>query len=407
MPGLSSTKKKNKKTKQRALKQADAHEHNDTTIPRSIVLKRGKVGASIIQLVSDLRRVMSPYTALQLKENKKNTLKDFLHVASSLHVSHLMLLSQTPLSTSLRLLRIPRGPTFTFRIQSYSLIRDIIHIQKKPHSPSFEYLHSPLVVLNNFSGRAVEAAIAAQQANPSTTQSKIIHETQIKLLSTMFQSMFPSIEVDTVSLHDCRRVVLFHYDPVHQTIEFRHYLITCKPVGISKSVKRLIRAEIPNLGNLTDISEYVYRDDLASDSEAEDTPENRITLESNVVGRGNRKSNQSAIRLKELGPRLCLKVLKIEEGFNDGKVLYHYSKNKTTEEVEALAKLKKQREAEKEKRRKEQAANVKRKQRDSGEQGNHRSFLAAVFFCVFICIFTQSFYLLCFASITFVFCCSI
>ena len=35
------------------------------------------------------------------------------------------------------------------------------------------------------------------------------------------------------------------------------------------------------------------------------------------------KSQQSALRLREVGPRLTLSLIKIEEGINEGRVLYH------------------------------------------------------------------------------------
>lgn len=60
-----------------------------------------------------------------------------------------------------------------------------------------------------------------------------------------------------MKLSDCRRVVLFSYNKETKKIEFRHYLITVAPVGIAKSVKRIIRANIPDLSTLEDISQYV------------------------------------------------------------------------------------------------------------------------------------------------------
>ena len=40
-------------------------------------------------------------------------------------------------------------------------------------------------------------------------------------------------------------------------------------------------------------------------------------------------------RLKEVGPRLNLQLIKIEEGFEAGNVLYHAHISKTPEELEA------------------------------------------------------------------------
>lgn len=86
----------------------------------------------------------------------------------------------------------------------------------------------PLVVLNNFS-----------QATESHT----------KLMRVTFQHMFPTINIKTVKLSECRRVVLFHLNE-DGNVEVRHYAVRANPVGVSKSVKRILDAKIPDLGSL-------------------------------------------------------------------------------------------------------------------------------------------------------------
>ena len=44
-------------------------------------------------------------------------------------------------------------------------------------------------------------------------------------------------------------------------------------------------------------------------------------------------------RLKEIGPRLNLSLVKIEEGFEGGNVMFHALVQKTPEELEALKKM--------------------------------------------------------------------
>jgi len=41
-------------------------------VPKSFVLRRGKVPALVRELIKDTRKMMSPYTALKLKERKSN-----------------------------------------------------------------------------------------------------------------------------------------------------------------------------------------------------------------------------------------------------------------------------------------------------------------------------------------------
>jgi ribosome biogenesis protein SSF1/2 len=42
-------------------------------------------------------------------------------------------------------------------------------------------------------------------------------------------------------------------------VEFRHYSIKAVPVGVSKAVKKLVSSKVPNLGKLSDISEFIEK----------------------------------------------------------------------------------------------------------------------------------------------------
>ena len=186
-------------------------------------------------------------------------------------------------------------------------------------------------------------------------------------MKATFQNMFPAINVKSVQLTDCRRVVLFHYKREDGSVEMRHYAIRAKPTGISKTIKRVIESKIPSIGNLTDVSEYIENDmGAASDSEAEDEAA-RVQLPEKYIGRGNGKNQQSAIKLVELGPRITMELFKVERGLSTGDVLYHKDHFKTPEEaaatkkrIETAAMLKTQRKA-------EQEANVKRKKEELDE----------------------------------------
>lgn len=74
--------------------------------------------------------------------------------------------------------RVPRGPTLTFKIQSFSLARDVISMLKKQMVYEEAYKNAPLVILNNFSGEGM----------------------QLKLIASTFQNMFPTINLTTVSI---------------------------------------------------------------------------------------------------------------------------------------------------------------------------------------------------------------
>ena len=148
----------------------------DPSIPRSIIIKSGKVTKRIQNLSRDFRLVMSPNTATKLKEMRNNRIKDYLMVCGQLNVSHLVVFTVSEKQwVYLKIGKVPRGPTITFKLESYSLIKDCLKMQAKPKSPGSEYEHAPLVVLNNF---------------PKTKE--------WQLASKLLQNMFPAIKVGQV-----------------------------------------------------------------------------------------------------------------------------------------------------------------------------------------------------------------
>jgi ribosome biogenesis protein SSF1/2 len=315
-------------------------EKDDT--PMSFVFKMGKVPGVVSSLVQDMRRVMAPYTADKLREKRKNTLKDFVHVGAPLGVTHFIFFTNTDAGTNLKIARIPRGPTLSFKVTKYSLMSQMHLVVKRPVDASQALRSKPLVVLNNFTAP----------------------DDHIKLMNVTFQNMFPPIDVQTVALAECRRVVLFNYEKETDTVEFRQYVIRAAPLGLSKSVKTIVKAKVPNLNKLEDISEYVLGNGVgigsASDSEVDDEA-SHVTLPDTFRGRGNRKAEKSAVRLTEIGPRLTLSLTKVERGICEGDVLYHAYKTKTPEEA---AKAKAKHEAAlalKRERREEQESNVAKK----------------------------------------------
>lgn len=81
---------------------------------------------------------------------------------------------------------------------------------------------------------------------------------------------------------------------------------------------------------------------MLSESEAEfDGLDNQVEVKEE--NKGSHKSNdsktestKSAIRLSEIGPRLKLKLVKIQEGVCDGEILYHDIIKKSPEELKIL-----------------------------------------------------------------------
>lgn len=231
---------------------------------------------------------MLPNTASNLKQTKQNKLKDFIQVAGQYQISHFLLLSQTNQGANLRITRVPRGPTLYFKINTFSLIKDVQSIQRKPNSFSDkDFNTAPLVVLNNMSGK----------------------EKHVQLMSIMFQNLFPSIQVQSMQLSQAKRIILFCFDGDTESVDVRHYSISIKHrVGLSKSIKSVLKNSAPVLNGYDDISAFVlanagYGSETDLDEPGED---NTIKVSSQVV-----KEHQRAVKLFEIGPRMNLSLMKV------------------------------------------------------------------------------------------------
>ncbi len=373
--------------------------------PRSMVIRigAGEVGPSVSQLVKDIRTMMEPGTASRLKERRSNRLRDYTAMAGPLGVSHLLLVSRsTNGNTNLRLALTPRGPTLHFQIEQYSLSKDVHKAQKHPHGGGREYLTAPLLVMNNFS--TPPPADGSQSHVPTHLES---------LTTSVFQSLFPPISAAATPLSSIRRVLLLNRetskgssglkrdDEGSYILNLRHYSITTKRTGLSRGIKRLQAAErlmgqrsvnnrnLPNLGKLEDVADYFLDPSTtgngyssASDSEFEsdagievqESVPKKISTK-NVVNNGRtnslKVSNSSlsgvekrAVKLYELGPRMRLRMTKVEEGVCNGKVMWHEYLSKTDEEVKKMEDVWNKRRREKEERKRIQKENVKRKTED-------------------------------------------
>ncbi|KAI8985223.1 Brix domain-containing protein [Pilobolus umbonatus] len=277
-------------------------------------MRSGPVGTSVTALVRDFRQVLKPHTASHLKERRSNRLKDFVSVAGMLGVTHFVIFNRTEKNVNLRIARVPRGPTLNFRVVDYALTKDCIALQKNPRTSELDYAFPPLLVLNNF-----------QQSGK-----------EFKVMTAMLQNMFPSVDVQTMSLSHTKRILLFNYNEDSETIDVRHYSIGVKPTGVSKSIKRVINTHLPDLSKFDDISDYVLREAVVSESDVEDGPDSTVTLPEDY-NRNSRRNEQRAVKLQELGPRMTLQLTKVENGMCGGEVLYHrYSKYKPVLEVHCV-----------------------------------------------------------------------
>ncbi|KAH9904030.1 ribosome biogenesis protein-like protein Ssf2 [Xylariomycetidae sp. FL2044] len=371
--------------------------------PKSMVIRigAGEVGSSVSQLAKDVRQVMEPGTASRLKERRANRLRDYVTMTGPLGVTHLMLFSRSESgNTNLRIATTPRGPTIHFRVEKYSLCKDVRKAQRHPKGGGKEYMTPPLLVMNNMHTPGADA----NSKTPKHLES---------LTTTVFQSLFPPIKPQTTPLKSIRRVLLLNREPASDkddgsfVINFRHYAITTKAAGLSKPLRRLNAAEkllnskksrkggLPNLGKLEDIADYMiggengegYMTDGTSASEMdtdaevevmESAPRRVLSAKARAAmhegGEGavenDEKVERRRVTLVELGPRMKLRMTKVEEGLCSGKVMWHEHIHKSRKEVQELESRWEQRKQEKEARRKEQKANVEKKKKDRASRGS-------------------------------------
>jgi ribosome biogenesis protein SSF1/2 len=402
-------------------------------VPRSIVFRRGKkrTEPEVGELVHDVRHLMAPYTALNLQENKQLTLSHYAkHLALPMGVSHMLSFSQNDDRLWLKLVKTPDGPTLTFRVLQFTLHRHIAKTQRRPvalNTPALQ-LAPPIVVTNNFESAAsapvpvpvsAGAAAGAAASNPagSGSASASASPPHLKLMRITFQNLFPPTNVYTVQLRDCRRVALFQYDAAEDVVHVRHYAVRTSPVGgggANRRLRRLAstakaptrRRKLPNLGKLADIADYLdhpgasgngYVSDSAAssslslsthadDNSDSDRDESGTPASSNAVVRlpdrfqrgsssspAPAQSNLSAIKLQEIGPRLTLKLVKVERGMAGGDVLYHALQHKSPEEA-AMLKQRKQKQVQlKAQRKAEQQRNVDKKRKVAEEKREQKA----------------------------------
>ncbi|KAI9704354.1 MAG: hypothetical protein M1836_007217 [Candelina mexicana] len=376
--------------------------------PKSMVVRvgAGEVGPSITQLVKDVRSMLEPGTASRLKERRSNRLRDFTTMAGPLGVSHLLLFSRSSSgNTNLRLALTPRGPTLHFNVEKYSLCKDVKKAVRHPKGGGKGFLTAPLLVMNNFTAQPIPEGKDSQPAIPKHLES---------LTTTIFQSLFPPISPQTTPLTSINRVLLLNrelsssMDNSGYTLNLRHYMITTRRTGLSRGIRRINAAErllnssekkrkgLPNLSRLEDVADYLLDPAAAggytsaSESEVETDAEVEVlgTNAKKVLSKkelqrardgdgrwGNGKSRSGvekrAVKLVELGPRMKLRMTKVEEDVCGGKIMWHEYLNKSEEETKAMDQMWETRRREKEARKKLQRENVerKRKEREAGAKG--------------------------------------
>ncbi|KAL8274577.1 hypothetical protein Esti_001480 [Eimeria stiedai] len=358
--------------------------------PASIVVKRGRVGPSCRLLVRDWRQVVGPRVAAKLKESRTNKVRDFQSVASCLGVSHLQLLTQTDHGLYLKIARLPSGPTITFQVLSFSLIGDVQRSVSGARLDPKDLRTPPVLVLSSSSS----SSSSSSNSSSSNSSSEGLRSVQaLQLATSMLRSVFAPVDVRTSKLSDFRRVAFFRRVPAASSsnsssskgeeeglvFQFRHYSVSLKAAKLTAGVESVLRAAAGGAAQkqlLQQLQQQQQTDACDLLLAAEQQPQQqqqvrfdvaacparlskRSSLQLLLPGKQQQQQQQQqeelsmAVQLREIGPRLQLKLIKIEDDVCTGKVLYHALIAKTPEELRVLKKkeqmLKAKREEERQK----------------------------------------------------------
>lgn len=188
-------------------------------------------------------------------------------------------------------------------------------------------------------------------------------EQERHIMSTMFSNLFPSLNVNGIKPSNTKRMVLVHFNGAKDIVEIRHYYIKQNLTDMNNKLKKMINnKKVPNLSDIKDISQY-FNDDAAyvSESDIDHLPNSKMNIEEyDVNGKASKKKIN--IRLFEIGPRLTLKLVKIEESFLTGSIFYHRYNRLSHKEKKQQKSLIENKLKIKEDRKKIQEENVLRKQ---------------------------------------------
>ena len=291
---------------------------------------------------------MYPYTLINLKESKKNNIKDFLSLVDIYGLSHMIMFTNTEKNSYLHFAKMPKGPTVTFTLKKYLLASDIFSQVEKDKIPlTKNYGNIPLLIMSGFNNNKIPEEYSAP----------------IKIVAMLFQSFFPPVNLGEVQIKKFKRVVLINLkldsENEKPEIEFRHYDIELQKYSVKKTISNLINnlGKTKDLSNFNNISDYILKHSgysSCSDNEEEAKCE--------IIDEKNNKNEKTTIKLKEIGPRMNLSIFKIQEGFFKGNVVYHSLIKKTRKEIYEILQEKKKKEKDKKERQKIQDENVIKKQ---------------------------------------------
>ncbi|BHF81707.1 hypothetical protein SprV_0802484000 [Sparganum proliferum] len=278
----------------------------------------------------------------------------------------------------MHLVRAPNGPSLTFRVLEYSLTKDVFTLVRRVFDAR-QFTTPPLLAMTGFGSTAAPGA----KAPPPPHLRLMVDMFQNMLpplnvqklkLSTVRRVLLLSREVDSVSAEEVIYLRHFHIRIENRSVSkalrrlgvggapLRKRLPTTGGLGPGGSGKS---SGVPSLAKYASLDDYLTKASLLTDSgmsDVDDIAEVELPgggggggggggatststdapLENVQKTKSSSKRKQAladakathgfthlttcrkaTIRLTEIGPRLTLKLIKIEEGVNSGSVLYH------------------------------------------------------------------------------------
>ena len=141
------------------------------------------------ELTKDFRRVMEPFTASNIRARPKNVMKDFVHVAGLLHVTHMVSFTKTDLGPYVKLARFPRGPTLTFKVDTIFL-RSVDQILKLMSHSRLTTTRSPGMLSRRSRGRSLMRSSSRITPSSSSTDSETRYTYEIQNSSVFISARF-------------------------------------------------------------------------------------------------------------------------------------------------------------------------------------------------------------------------
>jgi ribosome biogenesis protein SSF1/2 len=169
---------------------------------------------------------------MNLKENENEKIKNIMKLSANFNVGSILMFSSTEKNNLLKIAKTPKGPTFTFKINKYTNNRELQELLPRNKKIDTKNLESPLVIINGFHAGSESKKSKKDQESESEDPSKPqdpngngLGQSDRDLLNTMFNNLFPAINLSKSEPKKLKRCVLVDYDAKTESIDIRHYYI--------------------------------------------------------------------------------------------------------------------------------------------------------------------------------------